>query len=313
MRWHPDWFVVGIIAAMVAGLVVEISAATRDLFSLIADLSVCLIFLVYGMRLRTSEVTAGLRNVKLQGLVLGCTYLLFPILGWALSFSVQPWLGEGFAHGFLYLALLPSTIQSSVTFVSIARGNVAAAVCSATVSNILGMFITPLLVLLFLNIGGASSGGLTSVVTKLLLPFISGQILQPWVGSWWRAHKTLVKRMDNGSIILIVFSAVLNATAEGAWKGVTVWTLVILVMLCGVLLAAMLAGTWWIAGRCGMQRDDRIVVLMCGSKKSLASGLPMAKALFPASIVGALIVPVVVFHQMQIFTCAIIANRLSRA
>ena len=307
-----DPVVAGIVLAMALGLALPVPAKGREILSTVADLSVCLVFLVYGMRLRTSEVLAGLTNVKLQLSVLLATYVAFPAFGFLMYKAAEPVWGQGFATGFLYLAILPSTIQSSVTFVSIAKGNVAAAVCSATISNILGMFVTPLLALLVLDVGGASGGGLGSIVTKLLAPFIVGQLFQPFVGDWFRARRSTVKKIDNSSIILIVFSAVVNATAEGAWAGVTAWTVLVLIALSVALLATMLALTWFVPGKIGMPREDRTVVLMCGSKKSLATGLPMAKALFPASMVGAVIVPVVLFHQIQIFVCAIIAARLGR-
>lgn len=295
---------------MILGLVLRLPQRAHDVFSVVADLSVATVFVVYGMRIRTRDVLDGLRNAKLQGMVLAATYVLFPVLGFAIGKAVTPWLGTGFATGFLYLSLLPSTIQSSVTFVSIARGNVAAAVCAATISNIAGIFVTPFLVLAFLHIGGASGEGFLSVFVLLLLPFVLGQLIQPKVGGWWRAHRRLVRVIDNSSIILIVFSAVLGATAAGAWRGVTVWTILLLLGLSGVLLTLLLAITWWLGGLAGLSRADRIVLLMCGSKKSLASGLPMAKALFPAAVVGSVIVPVVIFHQLQLFVCAILARRL---
>ncbi|SDE31716.1 solute carrier family 10 (sodium/bile acid cotransporter), member 7 [Actinobaculum suis] len=312
LRWRPDPLVTGILVALVAGLLIHAPAGPRHVLEIVGDLAVATVFFVYGMRLRTSDVLRGLRNVRLHGLVLISTYVFFPLVGFGLGHLTAPFLGEGFALGFLYLSLLPSTIQSSVTMVSIARGNVAAAVTSATISNILGMFLTPLLVMLFLDVGGASGGGLTSVLLKLLLPFILGQCLQPFVGNFWRAHPKLVRTVDNTSIILIVFSSVLNATAEGAWKGVTLGTIVVLSLLCCVMLAVMLGLTWWTAGLAKLSTEDRIVVLMCGSKKSLATGLPMAKAIFPGPIVAPLTVPVVVFHQLQILVCAIIARRLAK-
>ncbi|MCF2706250.1 bile acid:sodium symporter [Arcanobacterium haemolyticum] len=310
VRFRFDPLITGIIVALIAGLLVPLPRGVLGVVSDLADVGVGAVFLVYGMRLRTREVFAGLTNIRVQSLVLGATYILFPILGFAAGRLLAPWLGEGFAVGFLFLSLLPSTIQSSVTFVSIARGNVGAAVCAATISNILGMFITPLLVLRLLNVGGADTGGLASVLTKLLLPFIIGQLLQPIVGEWWRAHKRVVKTIDTSSIVLIVFSATCSATASGAWAGISVWTLALLLALSAVLLGVMLALTWWGGKAAGLNREDNIVLLMCGSKKSLAPGLPMAKALFAPHVVGAIIVPVVVFHQLQLMVCAVIARRL---
>lgn len=217
-----------------------------------------------------------------------------------------------FATGMLYLSLLPSTVQSSVTFVSIARGDVGAAVCAATVSNILGMFLSPLLVLLLMNLEGAHTGGLQSVLLKLLLPFVVGQLLQPKVGDWVRAHRNITKYTDNGAIILVVFVAVVKATADGAWSSVTFAGFALLFLILGVILSLMLTLTWHGGRWLTFTRAQRIVLLMCGSKKSLATGLPMAKALFDPSVVGAVVVPVIVFHQIQLMACAVIARRLGR-
>ena len=310
--WRPDVLVVGIIIAMILGLIIHAPLGVRNALGVLGDVGVGLVFFVYGMRLHTRDVLAGLKNIRLQGLVFIFTYMVFPLIGFALGKLTGTFLGSGFALGFLYLSLLPSTIQSSVAMVSIGRGNVAAAVTSATISNIAGIFITPVLVLLFLNIDGAHAGGITSVLLKLLVPFIVGQCLQPWVGDWFRAHPKVVRTTDNSSIIVIVFSSVLNATADGAWKGVTVATIATLFGLCCLMLALMLGLTWQVSKWCGFSMEDRIAILMCGSKKSLASGLPMAKALFPPSIVAPLNVPVVIFHQLQIFVCALLAQHLRK-
>ena len=308
--WRPDSLVTGIILALIAGLLIPVSDSASGVLSNVADVGVGLVFLVYGMRLHTSEVWAGLKNIKLQGSVLASTYVLFPVLGFLISNAVEPVVGSHFAAGILYLSLLPSTVQSSVTFVSIAKGDIAAAVCSATISNILGMFLTPVLVLLFMDMEGAQSGGIKSVLLKLLLPFVVGQFLQPIVGNWMRAHKKLIKLVDNSAIILVVFSAVIEATNAGAWSSVTPGGLALLLVVLAVLLALMLSATWFGGRALGMNREERIVLLMCGSKKSLATGLPMAKALFAPEIVGAIAVPIIVFHQMQLFVCAILARRL---
>ncbi|NLW14016.1 MAG: bile acid:sodium symporter, partial [Trueperella sp.] len=188
-RFKPDFLLTGIVVALILGLVVPVQDNVANALSIMADIGVGMVFLVYGMRLRTSEVIEGLKNIKLQTAVLVATYVIFPLLGLAFYWLSGPIIGTAFATGLLYLSLLPSTVQSSVTFVSIARGDVASAVCAATISNILGMFLTPVLVLLFMNLDDASTGGIQSVLLKLLLPFIIGQLLQPIVGDWVRRHR----------------------------------------------------------------------------------------------------------------------------
>ncbi len=312
LKFRPDPLITGIVVALLAGLFLPVSDDVARILSIVADVGVGAVFLVYGMRLPTSEVVRGLRNVRLQGAVLVSTYVLFPLLGFALYWLTGDIIGISFATGLLYLSLLPSTVQSSVTFVSIARGDIAGAVCAATISNILGMFLTPALVLLFMNVEGASTGGFQSVLLKLLLPFIVGQLLQPFVGNWIRSHRSLTKTVDYTAIILVVFSAVVKATNDGAWSSVTVGGFAVLFVVLIILLVLMLLATWFIGKPLKLPRAERIVVLMCGSKKSLATGLPMAKALFDPALVGAIAVPVIIFHQIQLMVCAVIARRLAR-
>lgn len=312
LKFRPDPLITGIIVALLAGLFLPVSDDVARVLSIIADIGVGAVFLVYGMRLPTSEVLRGLRNVRLQGAVLVSTYVLFPLLGFALYWLTGDIIGTSFATGLLYLSLLPSTVQSSVTFVSIARGDIAGAVCAATISNILGMFLTPLLVLLFMNVEGASTGGFQSVLLKLLLPFIVGQLLQPFVGHWIRGHRSLTKTVDYTAIILVVFSAVVKATNDGAWSSVTAGGFAVLFVVLIILLVIMLLATWFIGKPLKLPRAERIVVLMCGSKKSLATGLPMAKALFDPALVGAIAVPVIIFHQIQLMVCAVVARRLAK-
>ncbi|MGV4324887.1 bile acid:sodium symporter family protein [Trueperella pyogenes] len=311
-RFRPDFLLTGIVLALILGLLLPVPPYHIAQLSALADVGVGLVFLVYGMRLRTSEVVEGMRNIKLQAAVLASTYIVFPVVGLVLYYAVGGFVGVAFATGMLYLSLLPSTVQSSVTFVSIARGDVGAAVCAATISNILGMFLSPLLVLLLMNLEGAHTGGLQSVLLKLLLPFVVGQLLQPKVGDWVRAHRNITKYTDNGAIILVVFVAVVKATADGAWSSVTFAGFALLFLILGVILSLMLALTWHGGRWLTFTRAQRIVLLMCGSKKSLATGLPMAKALFDPSVVGAVVVPVIVFHQIQLMACAVIARRLGR-
>ncbi|MDD9208078.1 bile acid:sodium symporter [Georgenia sp. 10Sc9-8] len=311
LRTWIDPFVVALLAALAVGLLVPVPDGVRAVLDRAGDVAVTVLFLVYGMRLSTTEVLAGLRNVRLQGSILAATYLLFPALGLLLHTVAVPVLGEALATGMLYLALLPSTVQSSVAFTSLARGNVAGAICAATVSNVVGMVLTPLLVLLVMDRSGAAgAGGLGDVLLRLLLPFTVGQLLQPWVGSWVRARRWLTLSVDRGTILLVVFGAVTAATASGVWDSVT-WTMVLaLLAISGALLAAMLSATWWGGAALRLDVPDRIALLMCGSKKSLATGLPMAAVLFPAATAATVAVPVIIFHQLQLVVAAVLARRL---
>ncbi|WP_435735282.1 bile acid:sodium symporter family protein [Cellulosimicrobium sp. PMB13] len=324
-RW-VDPFVVTLLVVLVLGLVVPVGEDAQRVVDVVADAAVTVLFLVYGMRLSTREVWAGLRNWRLQGGILASTYVVFPLLGLVVAWAVAPVVGDGLAVGVLFLALLPSTVQSSVAFTSVARGNVAGAICGATVSNVLGMVVTPLLVLWLLSdaSGGAAGGtaagavegsgglgGLRTVLLQLLVPFVVGQLLQPWVGDWIRARRWLTLGVDRGTILVVVFGAVAAATSAGVWSSVSGWAIVALLGVSALLLAAMLAITWWGGAALRLSTEDRVALLMCGSKKSLATGLPMASVLFPVAVAGVVAVPVIVFHQLQLVVCAVLARRLA--
>ncbi|UFU06987.1 bile acid:sodium symporter family protein [Ruania halotolerans] len=311
IRW-VDPFVLLILSALVLGLVLPVSRPVLDGVESVGDVAIFLLFGVYGMRLRTTEVLGSLRNWRLQGGILASTYVLFPAFGLMISWAVSPIVGTALAAGVLYLSLLPSTVQSSVAFVSVARGNVAGAISAATISNVVGMVATPLLVLWLMGASGATGmGGIRSVLLQLLLPFVIGQLLQPFVGNWVRAHKPITMVLDRGTVTLLVFSAVASATADGVWQEVSAVMLVGLLGVSGLLLAVMLAITWWGGKGLGLDVADRIALLMCGSKKSLATGLPMALVLFPAAAAATIAVPVIIFHQLQLLVCAAIARRLA--
>ncbi len=310
-RW-VDPFVAALVGTMVVGVAVPVPAPLREVADVAADVAVVVLFLLYGMRLRTRDVLAGLRNLRLQGGILASTYLLFPVLALLVAGLAAPLVGAELARGLLFLSLLPSTVQSSVALTSVARGNVAGAICGATVSNVVGMVLTPLLVLTLMGSAGTvGPGGLRNVLLLLLLPFLVGQALQPWAGAWVRAHRHLTSAVDRTTILLVVFSAVTAATAGGVWAAVSGWAILALVVVCGVLLAVVLAANWWGGARLGLDLPDRIALLMCGSKKSLASGLPMASVLFSGAAAATVAVPVIVFHQTQLVVCAVIARRLA--
>lgn len=312
LRTWVDPFVVALVLVLLLGLLVPVPAAVRDVVATAGDVAVTVLFLVYGMRLSTREVVAGMRNVRLQGGILSATYLLFPLLGLLLHAAAVPLLGAALATGMLYLTLLPSTVQSSVSFTSIARGNVAGAITAATLSNVLGMVLTPLLVLALMGRSGSVGlDGLRDVLLQLLLPFVVGQLLQPFVGGWVRARRWLTLTVDRGTILLVVLGAVTAATAAGVWDGVTWGMVAALLLLSAALLAVMLSATWTGGRALGLDRADRVALLMAGSKKSLATGLPMAAVLFPVATAATIAVPVIIFHQLQLVVAAVLARRLA--
>ena len=279
----------------------------------VADIGIVLLFFLHGAKLSREAILAGARNWRLHAAVLATTFALFPLLG--LGLTALPILPGPVASGLLFLTLLPSTVQSSIAFTAIARGNVAAAVCSASFSNLLGIIVTPALVALLMggSTGGFSLASAETIVGQLLLPFVAGHLLRPWIGGFVERRKGMLSIVDRGSILLVVYTAFGAAVVEGLWHRLSGQDLLLVLLLCLALLAVVLTLTWAAGRALGFSREDAIVLLFCGSKKSLASGVPMAGVLFPAAQVGVVLLPVMLFHQIQLIACAMIARRYASA
>lgn len=310
-----DGFLLGLFAAMAIGLLLPASGTAAGVLDWATKIAIAVLFLLYGTRLEPREALQGLRHWRLHTTVLAATYVLFPVLGLVLKLLVPSVLTNDLYTGVLYLCLLPSTVQSSIAFTSIARGNVAAAVVSASASNMLGIFVTPLLVTLLMHTTGAatvSPRSILEIVVQLLLPFIAGQLLRPKLHRVL-SHTTLTKIVDRGSVYLVVYAAFSAGMTEHIWAGMTMTHLLAVVGVCVVLLSVVLGVTAGVARLMRFDRADRIVVIFCGSKKSLATGLPMATVLFAGHPVGLIVLPLMIFHQIQLITCATLAGRWGRA
>jgi sodium/bile acid cotransporter 7 len=275
------------------------------------NVAVALLFFLYGARLSPQAVWSGLANWRLQGLTFASTFILFPLIGLAMQATLRPFLPHDLLVGMLYLCLLPSTVQSSIAFTSIARGNVPAALCSASVSNLLGVVITPLLVSLLLpgSSVGFSTKALEDIGMQILLPFVVGQAARPLIGDWLLRHRTLTSVVDRGSVLLVVYAAFSAGMVAGVWSQLSAWDLAVVLGLCLLVLALVIAATTWASRRFGFDIPDEIAIVFCGSKKSMAGGLPMATILFPGHAVGMIVLPLMLFHQAQLFVCATLARR----
>ncbi len=310
-----DTFLLAMAATVALAALFPARGAFADVMSVAAKVVIALLFALYGARLSPQQAWHGVKRWQLHLLVLATTFVVFPVLGLAAR-GLVPWLlNIDLYHGLLFLCLVPSTVQSSIAFTSIARGNVSAALVSASLSNILGVVLTPLLVVLLMNTSGGArmdAAAIRDIVLQLLLPFALGQLLRPWIGEWLARHATLTSVVDRGSILLIVYTAFSIGIVEHIWRSVDPWQLVAVAVVDTALLAVVLAFTWLVGRLSGFDRGDSIVLLFCGSKKSLASGLPMALVFFPAATVGVIMLPLMIFHQIQLVVCSVIASRLSR-
>ncbi|WP_187284478.1 bile acid:sodium symporter family protein [Streptomyces sp. uw30] len=271
--------------------------------------AIAFLFFLYGARLSTREAMDGLKHWRLHVTVLACTFLIFPLLGLAARGFVPVLLTQPLYQGLLFLTLVPSTIQSSIAFTSMARGNVPAAICAGSFSSLVGIVVTPLLAAAVLgSSAGFSADSVVEIVLQLLVPFAAGQVLRRWIGGFVARHKKALGLVDRGSILLVVYTAFSEGMVQGIWHQVSPLRLGGLLVVEAVLLAVMLALTWYGAKALRFNREDRIAIQFAGSKKSLAAGLPMASVLFGAHASLA-VLPLMLFHQMQLMVCAVIAKR----
>lgn len=308
-RWVDGYVLLLLGTVALAALVPATGAAVVPVESA-ADIAVAFLFFLYGARLSRDQTVAGLRHWRLHLLVLGFTFVLFPILGLASSYAGRLILGPELAAGVLFLTLLPSTVQSSVAFTSIARGNVAASICAASFSNMLGVVLTPLLVALTMGAqAGISLDTMGSLFLQLVLPFVIGQVLHGRLGGFLVRNRQIISWFDRGAILLVVYVAFSAGMRADMWAMMSGWELLALVTLCCVLLAIVIPATMAISRALGFSWPDRAAIIFAGSKKSMASGLPMAQVMFPAATVGILVVPLMLFHQIQLIVCAQLARR----
>jgi sodium/bile acid cotransporter 7 len=307
----PDRYVLAILGMVALASVLPARGAAASDLALATKLVIALLFFLHGAKLSRQAVVAGIIHWRLHLMILAATFMLFPLLGLLAARLPGVILPPTLATGVVFLCCLPSTVQSSIAFTAVARGNVAAAVCAASASNLFGIFITPVLVALTLGVhgGGSPVGEVESIGLQLLAPFVAGQIARVWIAGWMTRHSKLVGLVDRGSILLVVYGAFSEAVAQGIWQRVSIAQIAWLALVCVALLAIVLVITAQLSRRLGFDRADEIAIMFCGSKKSLATGVPMASILFPAGAVGLIVLPVMLFHQLQLMACAVIAQR----
>ncbi|HWH80599.1 MAG TPA: bile acid:sodium symporter family protein [Burkholderiaceae bacterium] len=310
-RLLPDNFTLTLIAVVIAASVLPCRGVWATAFNAITNVAIGLLFFMHGAKLSREAVVAGLTHWRLHLLVLACTFAMFPVLGIALRPLLQPLVTPELYVGVLFLCALPATVQSAIAFTAMARGNVPAAVCSASASSLIGIFLTPALVGVLLAQHGAAASldAVRAIVLQLLLPFIAGQVARRWIGGWVERHRAVLGSIDRSSILLVVYTAFSEAVIQGLWQQLPPRAFAGLLVVCAVLLALALAITTFAARRLGFDKADEITIVFCGSKKSLASGIPMARVLFAGHAVGALVLPLMLFHQLQLMVCAVLAQR----
>jgi solute carrier family 10 (sodium/bile acid cotransporter), member 7 len=310
-RLFPDPFIAVLVLTVVLATVLPARGPFASAVSVVATAAIVLLFFLHGVRLPRENLTAAVVHWRLHLTILATTFIFFPLLGLALAKAFPSLLTPQLWTGVLYLCALPSTVQSSIAFTSMARGNVAATVTAAAASQLIGILLTPVIIgsLVQVHGGAVSLSGVWKIVAQLLLPFMLGHLCRPWLGEWAAARKALLAFTDRGTIVLAVYSAFSAAVIGGIWHSVPAASLATLLAICIAILAVVLTVTRYAARAFGFSREDEISIVFCGSKKSLVSGVPMARVLFAGPEVGAAVLPVMIYHQIQLMVCAWIARR----
>lgn len=313
-----EWFMLSLLGAVLLASLFPALGKSGGLLhlDLISNAGVALIFFLTGLGLSLHELRGGLLRWRVHLLVQLCTFALFPLLWWGFAALFSRWLPTDLALGFAYLCALPSTISSSVAMTAIARGNVPAAIFNATLSSLLGIVLTPALLALMTHAGG---GGLSfgaavlKIAQLLLLPLVLGQLARPLLRGWHQRNKPYLTVVDRSVIVLLVLSAFSDSVEAGLWRSHGLGMLVEALLGAALFLAVVLMISTWAARRVGLAREDEITAVFCGSKKTLASGVPMAKLLFGAHpALGVIVLPIMFYHQLQLITCSLLASRYAR-
>ena len=311
-----DRFTILLIVMVLLATFTPVSGQAASIFGVVTNIAIAMLFFLHGAKLSREAIVEGILHWKLHGVVFAFTFAVFPIIGLLAKPLLLPLLGQQLYWGFLFMCFLPSTVQSSIAFTSVARGNVAAAVCSASFSNLVGMFITPVLVSLF--IFGQSkhdydpTSSIIEITLLLLVPFIAGQLLRPYVYPVMQRIPSIVKTFDQGTILMVVYGAFSGAVVTGLWQQVSWLTLLNLTLACSVFLTIIMLLAFYIPKWLGFNRADQVTVFFCASKKTLASGVPMAQILFAGQPLGMIVLPIMIFHQIQLMVCGVIANYWSK-
>jgi len=317
MKFRPDTFTILLLGAIVLASFLPATGAAGDLLATAGTVAVALLFFFHGAALSREQVVAGASHWRLHILITTLTFGFFPLVVLpinGMSSFAPSWMSPDLGLGFLYLGVLPSAVSSSIAYTAMARGNVPAAICSAAASNVFGMMLTPFLLLLLVSSAGsgdfAIGEALKDIVFQLLLPFAAGHAMRPLLGGYLARNESLMARYDKCVIWLIVYSAFSHSVESGLWQNLPMKAIVLTILLCIGLLALFMFFARFLVRRFGFSLEDEAAVVFCGSKKSLASGLPMAKVLFSGHPgFGMIVLPIMCYNQVQVILGAILAQK----
>ncbi len=311
VRFLPiDGFILALAGTLAAASLVPCRGASVHAFRALGAVAITSLFFLQGARLSRTSVVHGMTHWRLHAAIGVSTFVLFPSLGLALVWLVPHLLPRSLWLGVLFVCVLPSTVQSSIALTSIARGNVAGAICAATVSNVAGIVLTPLMFGALANLHGHGIDlhAVRSVALQLLLPFAVGHVLRPWIGSWAERNRRLLSMTDRGSILIVVYTAFSAAVTHGIWQRIPPAILVALATILAILLATVLLIVVFASRALDFGSADEAALVFCGSQKSIVSGVPIATALVSSAAIGPILLPIMLYHPMQLVVCTWIAR-----
>ncbi len=314
-RLLRDWFLAGMILAVVlAALFPDFGRTGGPMHAdVVVNVGIFAVFFLHGLGLSVERMVAGLTRWRLHLLVQSFTFGVFPLLWLLLNATVGRWLPADLSLGFLYLCAVPSTISSSVAMTAAARGNVAGAIFNASLSSLLGIVLTPLLVGLLARTTGQSlpfADAVLKLAGLLLLPLVLGQLMRPLIGSWFARYKPYTNVFDRLVILVLVYASFCDSVKSGLFTRYGGGILAVTLGGAALLLAVVLFLSTTAARWAGFDTEDEIAAVFCGSKKTLASGVPMARLLFGAHPgLGLIVLPLMFYHQLQLLVCAVLAER----
>lgn len=317
MKFRVDAFTLLLLGAIVLASFLPVRGNAANMLATVGTLAVALLFFLHGAALSRQQIVAGATHWRLHILITLLTFVFFPLavlpINGISDFAPQ-WMPQDLGLGFLYLGVLPSAVSSSIAYTAMARGNVPAAICSAAASNVFGMMLTPFLLLLLVSTSGGGNfsvaEALKDIILQLLLPFAAGHALRPLLGGFLARNEGLMARYDQCVIWIIVYSAFSHSVESGLWQNLPVHAIVLAIVLCFVLLGLFMLLAQFLVRRLGFSLEDEAAVVFCGSKKSLASGLPMAKVLFSGHPgFGMIVLPIMCYNQIQVIVGAILAQK----
>ncbi|WP_286222719.1 bile acid:sodium symporter family protein [Marinobacter apostichopi] len=317
MKFKIDTFTLLLLGAIVLASALPATGDIGEALATAGTIAVALLFFFHGAALSREQIVAGATHWRLHILITAMTFVFFPLVVLpinGLSDLAPSWMPKDLGLGFLYLGVLPSAVSSSIAYTALARGNVPAAICSAAASNVFGMMLTPFLLLLLVSTSGASdfsiAEALKDIMLQLFLPFAVGHALRPLLGGFLGRNEGLMARYDKCVIWLIVYSAFSHSVESGLWQNLPAKAIILTIVLCIALLILFMVIARLLVRHFGFSLQDEAAVVFCGSKKSLASGLPMAKVLFSGHPgFGMIVLPIMCYNQIQVILGAILAQR----